>query len=124
MNNLISIVTQETEQRQVVFQMYDRSENSSTELENERITIVIGEHGISGHTSHGVSERYYESDRGTLVTEKEDRLNNITEKWEFERSGILLKYEKKMPDGATQVLIYDNDNPFSKKEIVFLPVIK
>ncbi|MCR4760089.1 MAG: hypothetical protein K5705_07440 [Oscillospiraceae bacterium] len=124
MNNLISIVTQETEHRQVVFQMYDRSESSSTELENERITIAIDEHGIAGHTSHGVSERYYESDRGTLITEKEDCLHNITEKWEFDRSGILLKYEKKMPDGATQLLINDKDNPFSKQEIAFLPVNK
>ena len=124
MNKLIGIVTQEIEHRLVVAKTFNHSESTPKELENERITITIDEHGIAGHTSHGVSERYYESDYGTLITEKEDRLNNISEKWEFDRSGFLLRYEKKMSNGATQILVYDKDNPFAKQAFAFLPVKK
>ena len=124
MNKLIGIVTQEIEHRLVVAKTFNHSESTPQELENERITITIDEHGIAGHTSHGVSERYYETDHGTLITEKEDRLNNISEKWEFDRSGFLLRYEKKMSNGATQILVYDKGNPFAKQAFAFLPVKK
>lgn len=124
MNKLISRVTQEIEHRLVVAKTFNHSESTPQELENERITITIDEHGIAGHTSHGVSERYYETDHGTLITEKEDRLNNISEKWEFDRSGFLLRYEKKMSNGAAQILVYEKDNPFAMQAFAFPPVKK
>lgn len=124
MNKLIGGITQEIEHRLVVFQMFNHSESTLKELENERITITIDEHGITGHTSHGVSERYYETDNGTLITEREDHLNNFSEKWEFDRNGFLLRYEMKMSNGAAQILVYEKDNPFSMQSFAFPPVKK
>lgn len=124
MNKLIGRVTQEIEHRLVVAKTFNHSESTPKELENERISITIDEHGITGHTSHGVSERYYETDHGTLITEREDHLNDFSEKWEFDRNGFLLKYEMKMSNGAAQILVYDKDNPLAKQAFAFPPVKK